>query len=83
MQDSFYLATLAIESEMGLYNRQVRGPAVSVFQLEPPTIFDIAKHWDEFPKMVSIIKQISMLHMSPNADRLVTECEVNSATGLP
>ena len=72
------LATLAIESDLGLYNRQVRGPAVSVFQLEPPTIFDIAKHWDAFPKMVPIIKQISMLHMSPNADRLVTECEVNS-----
>ncbi|AUR95645.1 hypothetical protein NVP1210O_23 [Vibrio phage 1.210.O._10N.222.52.C2] len=71
------LGTLAIESDMGLYNRQLNGPAVSPFQIEPPTIFDIAKHWDAFPKMVPIIKQISMLHMSPNADRLVTECEVN------
>jgi hypothetical protein len=72
------LATLAVESDMGLYSRQIEGPAVSIFQIEPETIFSIAKEWDAFPKMIPIIQSISMLHMSPNSDRLVTECEVNS-----
>lgn len=72
------LGTVAIESDMGLYNRQVKGPAVSVFQLEPPTIYSIAMNWDAWPSMIGIVQSISMLHMIDTKDRLVTECEVNA-----
>lgn len=72
------LATIAVESDMGLYNRQIKGPAVSPFQLEPTTIYSTAMNWDAWPKMIGIVKNLSMLHMIDTKDRLVTECEVNS-----
>ena len=35
------LGTCAVESNFGKYNRQILGPALSVFQIEPFTFYDI------------------------------------------
>lgn len=40
------LGTVAIESDMGLYNRQIKGPALGFFQMEPVTHYDIWKNCD-------------------------------------
>lgn len=70
------LATAAIESDMGLYNRQIKGPAVSAFQLEPPTINDIARNWDAYPKMTEVLRKISCLY-DIKSTNLALECETN------
>ena len=70
------LATVAIESDMGLYNQQINGPAVSAFQLEPDTIEQTAAWWDMWPEMTGIVRQISMIYKM-DAPNLVLECEVN------
>ncbi len=69
------LATCAIESDLGLYSRQVKGPAVGHFQVEPPTIKDIVQNWDDYHEMIPIIKQLAPLYNF--GDILIIECEVN------
>lgn len=70
------LGTVAIESDMALYNKQINGPAVSPYQLEPYTINDISRHWDAFPEMTDVIRKISSLYNFIETD-LVKECEIN------
>jgi len=40
------LGTIAIESDLGLYNRQIKGPALGLFQMEPETHYDIWANCD-------------------------------------
>ncbi len=39
------LGTAASESDFGFLNKQVKGPAVGIFQMEPATHNDIWEHW--------------------------------------
>jgi hypothetical protein len=39
------MMTAAVESRMGTYLRQIRGPARGVFQMEPSTEADLWKHY--------------------------------------
>lgn len=69
------LATHAIESDLGLYNRQIKGPAVSPFQLEPSTIIDTARNWDKYPQMTEVVRKLSNIY--DYGVTLVEECETN------
>lgn len=43
--EQLLLGTAAVESEMGRWLAQVRGPALGIFQMEPPTHDDIVSRW--------------------------------------
>lgn len=44
------MGTAAVESNFGTYLRQIRGPALSAFQIEPATYLWLAdKYWKQFP----------------------------------
>jgi hypothetical protein len=39
------LGTAAVETEMGAYLVQIRGPALGIYQIEPLTYRDVWDHW--------------------------------------
>ncbi len=43
--EELLILTAAVESNMGEYIRQVRGPARGIFQMEPATFRDIMERW--------------------------------------
>jgi len=60
------LCTYAIESDMGLYNRQLNGPACGPGQMEPETLISIMKNCDALrnPGFLSLIRDF--MHRSVN-----------------
>lgn len=49
------LGTCAQESHMGTYRRQIRGPAVGIFQMEPTTFYWLkGKYRKRFPSIVPV-----------------------------
>ena len=55
------LGTYAIESDMGLYNRQLNGPASGPGQMEPPTLKSIFAECDALrdPEFLFIIREFA------------------------
>ena len=67
------LGTAAVESNFGTYVRQIKGPAVSVFQIEPFTERDM---WENYIVHKQDIKnQLSRIYHAtgPDPERLVTD----------
>ncbi len=62
------LGTCAVESAFGTYLRQIRGPAVGVFQVEPATERDIWENWLKFkPDLTQgLAEQFAVVGPSPN-----------------
>lgn len=54
------MGTAAHESHLGTYLRQIKGPALGFFQMEPATEQDIWKNYLKYrPKLVSAITRVS------------------------
>lgn len=54
------MLTCAVESKLGTYIRQVRGPARGIFQIEPNTNKDMWENYLKFkPELVEKIKMVS------------------------
>lgn len=64
------LGTAAAESRMGFYNRQVRGPAIGMFQMEPNTAWDILQNY------------VAYRDIMKDAIKAVTGCSMRSRSGL-
>lgn len=69
------LATCAHESDMGCYLKQIKGPALGIYQMEPATYFDI---WDNFIKYrddirVKVFNHLMWNHKhEPPVDLIIT-----------
>jgi hypothetical protein len=49
------MGTAAVESNFGTYLRQIKGPALSAFQIEPMTYHWLSeKYWKQFPLCKSV-----------------------------
>ena len=77
--ENLLLGTAAMESLMGRYLRQVQGPALGIFQMEPATHADI---WDNFliyrgDLSGSVIK-LTVLHR-PRTEQLVWNLQYATA----
>jgi hypothetical protein len=64
------LATAAIESKCGYYIKQINGPALGIWQMEPETRYDIWVNCDALQKD-RFRTSIDMLGSCPGADELV------------
>ena len=69
------LCTAAIESNCGEYIKQINGPALGVFQMEPATLVDIYNNCDAIQKPTNgqgcvLLHRITALELSPDNDRL-------------
>ena len=61
------LGTAAVESDMGEYLHQIKGPALGIYQMEPATVNDIYVHYLHYrPSLMKIIDRykISMVDMN-------------------
>lgn len=57
------LGTAAVESNLGTYLQQIKGPALGVFQMEPTTLIDIWANYLAYrPLLVDKIKSITNRH---------------------
>lgn len=66
------LATAAVESKCGYYIKQIGGPALGIWQMEPDTRDDILANCDALRNMC-FLKAINRLAVSaPNGDDLTT-----------
>lgn len=54
------LATAAIESDCGHYIKQINGPALGIWQMEPETHIDIALNCDAMKKELFMIRIINL-----------------------
>jgi hypothetical protein len=74
------LFTCAVESEGGSYIKQVKGPALGIYQLEPNTHTDI---WINYIQNKGRIRQILAMnfgcHTIPQAERLIYDLRVKEA----
>ena len=66
------MGTAAMESHLGTYIKQIHGPALGVFQMEPETERDIWKNYLKYrPKYIDAIVRVSNVPM-PDAWALET-----------
>ena len=65
------LGTLATESDMALYSRQVRGPALSPYQIEPATYDDLFANWIAFRPAVQRMMEDLFGEAKPEVQRLI------------
>ena len=56
------LMTAAVESNLGHYIRQVKGPALGIFQVEPKTELDIIRNYVDYRKPLKIMLGKRMIH---------------------
>ena len=55
------MLTAATESRLGTYYRQVKGPALGIMQMEPPTAFDIYNNFLLYPKNADLKEWVEHL----------------------
>lgn len=55
------MLTAATESRLGTYFRQVNGPALGIFQIEPATEEDMYKHFLQYPKNADLYGWVDSL----------------------
>jgi hypothetical protein len=60
------LGTAAAESRMGFFNRQIRGPAIGMFQMEPNTAMDIIQNY------------VAYRNSMKDAIKTVTDCDTSN-----
>jgi hypothetical protein len=66
------LCTAAIESNCGEYVKQINGPALGIFQMEPPTESDIWEHcdalqYDEFNELIADLLSVNLNQQGDDA----------------
>ncbi len=60
------LGTAAVESQMGRYIKQINGPALSLYQIEPATRDDLFTHFlPAHPKLLATVNWLKIPHF-PN-----------------
>lgn len=57
----WFVTVPAHESHMGKYRKQINGPAIGIYQMEPRTIVDIQRHVLSLPKYELLRKHIQSL----------------------
>ena len=63
------MLTCAVESNFGTYIKQVRGPALGVFQMEPNTEKDIHKNYLAFkPQLRTTVRDFAGNFINPELD---------------
>ncbi len=65
------LLTAGCESNFGEYVRQINGPAMGIYQIEPPTYNDVMKYLDRRSGLLSIILKQCFYHEDPPIDSLM------------
>jgi hypothetical protein len=70
--EELLIATMAHESECGAFIKQMEGPAVGVYQMEPRTYYDI---WDSFlskkPQLANDLLHACGVYEIPSADEMI------------
>lgn len=68
------LGTRAQESMFGKYNRQIGGPALGTYQMEPATFKDIVKHFLRYkPELAAKIKEVCNVKRFDHKDLVENE----------
>lgn len=63
------LLTAAVESNFGTYLKQIKGPALGVFQMEPRTEDDIWDNYLEYkPSLASMVREFGVNFAKPEMD---------------
>ena len=69
--ENLLLGTAAQESHMGRYLKQIRGPALGIYQMEPETYSDI---WVSFlsyrVELAHVIRRLTLSHMIGDRNQL-------------
>jgi hypothetical protein len=72
--------TCAVESAGGTYVKQIQGPAVGVFQIEPASLTDL---WCNFiirnPYIVNLLTLNFGVHRMPSPESLITDLRIAAA----
>jgi hypothetical protein len=72
--------TCAVESAGGTYVRQIKGPALGIFQMEPNTFTDI---WHNFilrkPDIVNLFSLNLGVHRLPDPTEMITDLKLATA----
>jgi len=67
--EELLLMTAAHESHMGKYTRQIKGPALGIYQMEPGTLNDNYKNYLNYPAQKKIRDKILNVSGVNGADR--------------
>jgi len=74
--------TCAVESEGGTYVKQIKGPALGIYQMEPKTYYDI---WQKFIRnksnMLMLMTTNFLCPRVPPEERLIYDLEFATAMG--
>ena len=72
--------TCAVESAGGTYVRQIKGPALGIYQIEPNTFTDL---WHNYilrkPDIVNLLSLNLGLHRMPELDEIITDLKLATA----
>ena len=70
------LGTAAVESQMGHYIHQIKGPALGIYQMEPRTHLDIWNNYLSY-KRGTVSKILSKLELTkrPKAERMIYDLQ--------
>ena len=67
--EELMLLTVAQESQMGYYLKQVNGPALGIYQIEPATYMDVLRYLRHRPELRNIVD--SLATSSFDSDELI------------
>jgi hypothetical protein len=71
------LGTAAAESRMGYFNRQVRGPAIGMFQMEPNTAWDILQNYVAYSNTMKGALKVVTGFSAFNRSEFINKLEFN------
>lgn len=73
--------TCAVESAGGTYVRQIKGPALGIYQIEPATFTDVFTNYVlRKPDILNLFSLNLGLHRMPEPEQVITDLRLASAT---